>query len=69
MKKGKTVILVENLEFFYILDDETGFTAGIASRNLAGQSNFVEFQGSRNFTFFETPGVASDTWHLVEWLI
>ena len=33
------------------------FTIGIVSRNLASTSNFVEFQDSRNFTFFEAPGV------------
>ena len=33
------------------------FTVGIVSRNLASMSNFVEFRDSRNFTFFEAPGV------------
>ena len=33
------------------------FTVGIVSRNLAITSNFVEFQDSRNFMFFEAPGV------------
>ena len=33
------------------------FTIGIVSRNLASTSNFVEFRDSRNFTFFEAPGV------------
>ena len=41
------------------------FTVGIVSRNLATTSNFVEFQDSRNFTFFEATGVVRDTWHLV----
>ena len=40
-------------------------TVGIISRNLAITSNFVEFQGSRNFTFFEAPGVVRDTWHIL----
>ena len=35
------------------------FTVGIVSRNLATSSNFVKFQDSQNFTFFET---------CVEWL-
>ena len=33
------------------------FTVGIVSRNLATTSNFVEFQDSLNFMFFEAPGV------------
>ena len=33
------------------------FTVGIVSRNLATTSNFVKFRDSRNFTFFEAPGV------------
>ena len=33
------------------------FTVGIVSRNLATTSNFVEFRDSRNFMFFEAPGV------------
>ena len=33
------------------------FTVGILLRNLATTSNFVEFRDSRNFTFFEAPGV------------
>ena len=44
-------------------------TVGIVSRNLANQSNFVEFRDSRNFTYFEATGVrrhmashVSDTW-------
>ena len=32
-------------------------------RNLATTSNFVEFRDSWNFTFFEAPRVAGDTWH------
>ena len=32
-------------------------TVGIVSRNLATTSNFVEFRDSRNFRFFEAPGV------------
>ena len=60
-KKGKTVISVKNLEFFLISDDETDFIVGIVLRNLVTLSNFVEFRNNRNFTFFETPSVASDT--------
>ena len=33
------------------------FIVGIVSRNLATTSNFVEFRDSRNFTFFEAPGI------------
>ena len=33
------------------------FIVGIVSLNLATTSNFVELQDSRNFTFFEAPGV------------
>ena len=33
------------------------FTVGIVSQNLVTTSNFVEFRDSRNFTFFEVPGV------------
>ena len=29
------------------------FTVGIFLKNLAPQSNFIEFQDCRNFTFFE----------------
>ena len=36
-------------------------TVGIISRNLATQSNFVEFRDSRNFTYFEAM-VSGDTW-------
>ena len=36
-----------------MLDDETDFTVGIVSRNLATTSNFVEFRDSWNFMFFE----------------
>ena len=45
------------------------FTVGIVSQNLVTQSNFIGFRDGRNFAFFEAPGVASDTWHLDEWLI
>ena len=41
------------------------FTVGIVSRNLATTSNFVEFQDSLNFTFFEVTGVVRDTWHIL----
>ena len=33
------------------------FNVGIISKNPATTSNFVEFQDSRNFTFFEVLGV------------
>ena len=33
------------------------FTVGIVLKNLATSSNFVEFRDSRNFMFFEAPGV------------
>ena len=56
--KGKMVILIKNPKFFWILDDETNFTIGIVLRNLATSSNFVEFRGSHNFTFFKAP-----RWH------
>ena len=69
INKGKTVISVENLKLFYISDDEMNFTVGIILQNLVTQLNFIGFQDSRNFTFFEAPNVASDTWHLDEWII
>ena len=34
---------------------------GFVSRNLVAQTNFVEFQDSMNFTFFEVMSVG-DTW-------
>ena len=44
-------------------------TIGIVSRNLATQSNFVEFRDSWNFMYFEATGVerhlasnVDDTW-------
>ena len=36
----------------WILDDETNFTVGIVSQNLASTSNFVEFRDSRNLHVF-----------------
>ena len=33
------------------------FTVEFVLRNLVTQSNFVEFQDGRNFTFFEATGV------------
>ena len=33
------------------------FTIRIVLQNLAATLNFVKFQDSQNFTFFETPGV------------
>ena len=41
------------------------FTVGIVSRNLASMLNFVEFQYSRNFTFFEARREVRDTWHFI----
>ena len=32
-------------------------TVGIVSRNLATQSNFIEFRDSLNFTYFEATGI------------
>ena len=49
----KIVISVKNPEFIlYISDDETDFTVGIFSRNLASTLNFVEFQDSKNLHVF-----------------
>ena len=42
------------------------FTIGIISQSLVTSSNFVEFQDSRNFTFFEAPRAMSDTWHMLD---
>ena len=56
-EKGKNGNFSKNPKFFYISDDETDFTVGIVSRNLATTSNFVEFRNSRNFTFLEAPDV------------
>ena len=64
LRKGKTVISVKNLEFFWISDDKTDFIVGIISRNLAITSNFIEFRDSQNFTFFEVPKVVRDNWHM-----
>ena len=64
-EKGKIIISVKNPEFFYILDDKTNFIVGIASRNLATTSNFVEFRDSKNFMFFEAPRVVRDAWHVM----
>ena len=61
LRNGKTVISVENPKIFKISDDETDFTVRIVSRNLATTSNFVKFRDSKNFIFFETPRVTSDT--------
>ena len=52
-KKGKIVILVKNPKFIlWISDDETDFTVGIVSRNLATTSNFIEFRDNREFHVF-----------------
>ena len=45
------------MNFLYISDDETNFTVGIVSRNLATTSKFVEFRDKQNFTLFEAPRV------------
>ena len=68
LKNGKTVISIENLKIFWISDGETAFTVGIVSQNIVTMSNFVGFRDGWTFTFFEASGLASDTWHLVEWL-
>ena len=60
LRNSKTVISIKDPEFFWISDDETDLTVEFVSRNLATTSNFVEFQNSRNFTFFEAPRVAED---------
>ena len=59
------VISVKIHKFFWISDDETEFTVGIVSRNLATTSNFVEFQDNQNFTFFEAWKVVGDTWRIL----
>ena len=46
-------------------DDETDFTVGIVSQNLATASNFVEFRDSRNLQFFETTRAVRDTWRIL----
>ena len=52
-KKGKIVISVKNPKFIlYISDDETDFTVGIVSRNLAITSNSVKFRDSQNLHVF-----------------
>ena len=49
----KIVISVKNPKFIlWISDDETDFTFGIVSRNLASTSNFVEFRDSRSWHVF-----------------
>ena len=49
----KFVISVKNPKFIlWILDDETDFTVGIISRNIATTSNFVEFRDSRSWHVF-----------------
>ena len=49
----KIVISIKNPEFIlWISDDETDFTVGIVSQNLASTSNFVEFRDSRNLHVF-----------------
>ena len=49
----KIVISVKNSKFIlWISDDETDFTVGIVSRNLASTLNFVEFRDSRNLHVF-----------------
>ena len=49
----KIVISVKNSKFILLIsDEETDFTVGIVSRNLASTSNFVEFRDSRNLHIF-----------------
>ena len=49
----KIVISVKNPKFIlWISNDETDFTIGIVSRNLASMSNFVEFRDSQNLHVF-----------------
>ena len=57
LKNCKMVILVENWKNLCISDDETDFTFEFVSRILVTPLNFVGFQGSQNFTFFETSSV------------
>ena len=52
---------MENLENFYILDDEMNFFVGFVSQNLVTKSNFVKFENSRNFSFLRHR-VSDDTW-------
>ena len=50
----KIVISVKNPKFIlWISDDETNFTVGIVSQNLASTSNFVEFRDSRSWHVFQ----------------
>ena len=51
-KNGQNRHFGQNPEFFYISDDETDFTVGIISRNLATTSNFVEFRDNQNLHVF-----------------
>ena len=55
--KGKTVISVRKLKYFYISNGETNFSVEIVSQNLATMSNFIGFRGSQDFRFFEVWGV------------
>ena len=47
------------MEFFYISNIEMDFIVGIVSRNLASQSNFIEFRDYQSFVFFEKKTVES----------
>ena len=49
-------------------DDETDFTVGIISRNLATTSNFVEFRDNRNFHVFRGNGNSARYLAYFEWL-
>ena len=52
-KNGKIVISIKkNPKFFEISEDETDFTVGIVSRNLANTSNFVKFRDSQKLHIF-----------------
>ena len=46
------VIPIKIRNKFLISDDETDFTVGIVSRNLATMSNFVEFLDNRDLNVF-----------------
>ena len=59
-RKGKMVILLENLYFFKISDDEIDFTVESShetfSRNLVTQTNFVKFRDRWIFLQFRGNG-------------
>ena len=61
------MISVENRKFSSILYEETDFTVEFVLRNLVTPSNFIGFRDSRNFTFFEAPGVGV-THGMIMWM-